>query len=74
MSTNDSIKRAILALISNDYGEKVGKVFAETTVQDTFPIFLHNSYLLLRDLVGKNKARVQIDSVLDRFNLVVPYE
>lgn len=74
MGTHDSVKRSILSLIAQDYGEKVGAVFAEATLQDTFPIFLHNTFLLLRDLVGKAKAREQIDSVLDRYNIVVPYE
>ena len=72
--SNDAIKQAIIKLISENYGEKVGKVFSDTSSREIFPIFIHNSFLLLRDLVGKEKAKQQLDSILNRYDVVIPYE
>ena len=74
MRTHEPIKIAITMLISQHYGEKVGSFFSDTYAQEIFPIFLHNSFLLLQDLVGKEKAREQLDLLLSRYNIVIPYE
>ena len=68
------VETDVVRLLAQNYGEDVGKFFYNTNVGEIFPIFLHNAYLVLKELMGEQKAREQIDSILVRHSVVQKYE
>lgn len=74
MADTEPAKLAILSLLAQNYGDRVGKSFSDMYSKETFPIFLHHSYIVLKDFIGVQKAKEQLDTVLTKYNSYMPYE
>jgi hypothetical protein len=74
MEKTDTVREEINVLISQTCGEQVANFFDNTYAGETLPIFLHHSFLVLKELSGEQKAREQLNNVLRKYSVVVPYE
>jgi hypothetical protein len=74
MGSVDPVETDIVKLLAQNYGEEVGKFFFDTNTGEIFPIFLHNAFLVLKELMGAIKAREQLDLILIRHSVVQKYE
>ena len=74
MGNVDTVKKDIVVLLSQNYGEEVGKFFFDTNNGEIFSIFLHNSFLVLKELMGEQKAKEQLDFILKKYQVVQKYE
>lgn len=70
----DPVEKDITVLLSQNYGNDVGKFFYDTNVGEIFPIFLHNAFLVLKELMGEQKAREQLDLILNRHSIKQKYD
>lgn len=76
MAQIDIIKEEIITLIFQNYGEKIATYFETAYGREIFGIFLHQAFLLLKDLTGKEKAKADIDRILIKYKIFLysPYE
>ncbi len=74
MEKSDPVKGEICSIISQNCGADVGKFFRITYEMETLPIFLHHSYLVLKEMIGEQKSKEQINNVMRKYSVVVPYE
>ena len=74
MGTVEPLRQDIIELVSRNFGKDVGEFFSSAYEEDTLPIFLNHSYTILKELMGENKAREQLDIVLNRYNMFQKYE
>jgi len=74
MEKTDPVKAEIGSIIAQNCGKQVGDFFNQTYEVETLPIFLHHSFLVLKEMIGEQKAREQLTNVLRKYSVVVPYE
>ena len=74
MEKTDPVRVETISLVSQVCGEQVGKFFATTYESEILPIFLHHSFLVLKELTGEEKAREQINSILQKYSVTVSYD
>ena len=74
MSNKDVVREEIEGVISQNFGDKVGRIFSDAYDKEIMPIFLHNAFLLLKDLLGVDKARETLNSILTKHDAFVAYE
>lgn len=74
MEKTDPVRSEVTALVFQNCGEQVGKFFSNTYQTEILPIFLHHSFLVLKELIGESKAREQLDGILRKHTLEVSYE
>lgn len=71
MDNSSQVKHDILAILIQTYGEKVGTLFQSNKGNDVLPIYVQNSYYILKQNLGKYKAAEQLDSVLSKYGISV---
>jgi hypothetical protein len=74
MEDIEPVRKEIVSLLSQNYGEKFAGYFEKTYGHEIFPIFTHNCFVVLKDLVGIEKAREELNRVLVKYNVGVSYE
>lgn len=74
MEKNNVVRGDITLLITQVCGGQIGKFFSTTYSKETLPIFLHHSFLVLKEMVGAQKAREQLNTILRKNAVIVPYE
>ena len=68
-------KNEIVELLSEIYGGNVGGFFHNTHSGEAIPIFVHNSYVLLKQNLGAYKATEQLDQILSKHGVsIASYE
>ena len=65
------VKTEIMGILYLTYGEKVGNLFQSKSGNEVLPIFVQNSYLILKQNMGKYKASEQLDNVLSKYGISV---
>jgi hypothetical protein len=65
------VKHDIMIILFQTYGEKVGNLFQDNKGNDVLPIFVQNSYFILKQNMGKYKAAEQLDIVLSKYGISV---
>jgi hypothetical protein len=71
MDKSEQVKHDILGILFQTYGEKVGTLFQSNKGNDVLPIFVQNSYYILKQNMGKYKAAEQLDLVLSKYGVSV---
>lgn len=71
MDKTELVKHDIMIILYQTYGEKVGSFFQSTRGNDVLPIFVQNSYVILKQNLGKFKAAEQLDIVLSKYGVSV---
>jgi hypothetical protein len=71
METTDSAKNDIVTLLSDIYGAIVGELFQTNHRTEVIPVFVHSSYLLLKQNMGQYKASEELDKILSRHGVSV---
>jgi len=74
MEKTDPVKAEVGSLIYQNCGHQVGTFFFNSYSNETMPIFLHHSYLVLKEMIGEQKTKEQINTILRKYSVVVPYE
>ena len=74
MDNAQAIRQDITMIISRNLGGDVGKFFLTAYEEDTVPILLHHSFVILKELLGENKAREQLDLILKKYTLSIKYD
>ena len=74
MENTEPVRLEVTALIAQTCGQQVGKFFTNTYSGEILPIFLHHSFLVLKEMTGIQKAREQLSNILRKYALTVPYE
>ena len=74
MASVNPVEIDIVKLLAQNYGSDVGKFFYDTNTGEIFPVFLHNAFLVLKESMGSQKAREQLDTILVKHNVVQKYE
>lgn len=74
MEKSEPVRGEITSLVAQTCGTQVGKFFTNTYATEILPIFLHHSFLVLKEMSGEQKAREQLSNVLRKYNVTVPYE
>jgi hypothetical protein len=75
MDKTAQVKQDIMALLYQTYGDKVGSLFQTMRGNEVLPIFVQNSYIILKQNLGKYKAAEQLDFVLSKYGVsVASYE
>lgn len=74
MENTEPVRLEITALIAQNCGQQVSKFFTNTYAGEILPIFLHHSFLVLKEMTGVQKAREHLSNVLRKYSLTVPYE
>ena len=59
-----SVKDQVFSLLSQNLGERTATSFREYYIDATLPIFLESSLKVLTDLMGKEKAKDQLNHIL----------
>ena len=73
-SSVEIAKKDIIVLLSDNYGEKFAEFVAKTYSTEGFPIFTHDCFVVLRDLIGVDRAREEMNKVLEKHKVSVTYE
>lgn len=71
MDNSDQVKHDILQVVYQTYGEKVGMTFQSNKGKDVLPIFVQDSYFILKQNMGKYKASEQLDLILSKYGISV---
>lgn len=71
MDSSAQVKHDILQVLYQTYGEKVGTLFQSNKGNDVLPIFVQNSYFILKQNMGKYKASEQLDQILSKYGISV---
>ena len=71
MDKNVQMKHEIMNLLFQTYGEKVSNLFQSNQGNEVLPIFIQNSYVILKQNMGKYKAAEQLDTVLSKYGFSV---
>lgn len=66
MDKTETAKTDIVGLLSEIYGQKVGSFFLSTHGKEPIPVFVHNSYILLKQNMGAYKATEELDRILSK--------
>lgn len=74
MEKTEEVRGAVTTLITQYCGDKASKFFSGAYSDETFPMYLHHSFLILKEIAGEEKAREQLNNVLRKYSIVVPYE
>lgn len=74
MENAEPIRMEIMTLVSQNCGQQVGLFFSNTYAREILPIFLHHSFLLLKEMAGEQKARELVSNILRKYSVTVPYE
>lgn len=74
MENTEPIRVEIMALIAQNCGQQIGKFFSNTYAREILPIFLHHSFLVLKEMTGETKARELVSNILRKYSVTVPYE
>lgn len=74
MENTEPIRTEITTLVTQNCGQQVGKFFTTTYAGEILPIFLHHSFLVLKEMAGEQKAREQLSNILRKYSVTVPYE
>lgn len=74
MENTEPIRKDIMTLIIQNCGQQIGQFFSNTYGREILPIFLHHSFLVLKEMTGEQKAREQVSNVLRKYSVTVPYE
>ncbi len=69
MDQTSKVKQEIIVLISQNFGERLGKTFEEINTDQTLPIFVNCAMSILEDYLGKNKAKGELQAILQRHRL-----
>jgi hypothetical protein len=70
----DIVRKEIIILLSDNYGEKFAEFVEKTYSKEVFPVFTHDCFVVLRDLIGIERAKEAIDKVLVKHNVSTSYE
>jgi hypothetical protein len=73
MEKMDPVRGEIIGLVTQYCGENAGKFFADHYLRETMPVFLNRSFRILKELAGPQKAHEQLDSILHRYSVRIPY-
>jgi hypothetical protein len=71
MDKIELVKRDIMNILFQTYGDKVGDVFFKNRGNEILPIFVQDSYGMLKQNMGKYKAAEQLDTVLSKYGVSV---
>lgn len=71
MDSTEATKHEIVGIISDIYGMKVGSFFESNHKTEVLPVFVHNSYTILKQNMGEWKANEQLDSILSKHGVSV---
>lgn len=74
MENTEPIRLEITSLVAQNCGQQVGRFFSNTYAGEILPIFLHHSFLVLKEMIGGQKARELISNILRKYSVTVPYE
>jgi len=69
MEKNESIRDEILQLLLHHLGEKVSASYYSHYADETLPIYVHHAYVLLSSLIGEQKSKDEIDTILLKHSL-----
>ena len=65
------VKHDIMIILFQTYGEKVGNLFQSNRGNEVLPIFVQNSYFILKQNMGKFKAAEELDIILSKYGISV---
>ena len=65
------VKDEITILVYQTYGGSVGMMFKQSHETEVMPIFVQNSYIVLKQNMGKYKASEQLDKILSKYGISV---
>lgn len=71
MDNSTQVKQDILQVVFQTYGEKVGTSFQNNKGKDILPVFVQDSYFILKQNMGKYKASEQLDLILSKYGISV---
>jgi len=71
MEKTELVKHDIMIILYQTYGDKVGDLFQSTRANEVLPIFVQNSYTILKQNMGKFKAAEQLDIILSKYGVSV---
>jgi len=71
MGNLEPAKQEIFTLLCQIYGEMVGNFFLSTHSAEVIPVFVHNSFELLKQNLGEYKASEQLDRILSKHGVSV---
>ena len=69
MDSTEATKHEIVYVLSAIYGEKVGTFFESTHGTEVLPVFIHNSFTILKQNMGYWKASEQFDEILSKHGI-----
>ncbi len=73
MENTEPVRSEIALLVSQNCGQKVGNFFSTTYSSEILPIFVHHSFLVLKEMIGEAKAQELVNNVLRKYSVTVPY-
>ena len=71
MDKVENVKREIMNILSQTYGDSVGDLFQANRGNEVLPIFVENSYEILKQNMGKYKAAEELDNILSKYGISV---
>jgi hypothetical protein len=71
MDKIELVKRDIMNILFQTYGDTVGNAFFNNRGKEILPIFVQDSYGMLKQNMGKYKAAEQLDTVLSKYGVSV---
>lgn len=71
MDKSEAAKQDIIVVISETYGVKVGSFFESSHANEVLPVFVHNSFTILEQNMGKWKANEELDAILSKHGVSV---
>jgi hypothetical protein len=71
MESSEPAKLEVVMLLCEMYGDAVGKVFQATHAQEVIPVFVHSSYMLLKQNMGGYKAGERLDKILSKHGIAI---
>lgn len=74
MEKTNIVRADITSLVAQTCGRQIAAFFSTTYSSETLPIFLHHSFLVLKEMTGAQKAREQLNAILRKYGIIVPYE
>lgn len=65
----ENVKRELLGLLTDNFGDVTEKTFSTFYADDTLPIFLSSALTVLADLLGRPKAIGLVNKILAKYQM-----
>lgn len=69
MDKSQKVRDNVVTLLSQHFGEKLGKSFQAANAEDTLPIFMESARVILGEFIGKEKAEGELNQILASQNM-----